>query len=757
VSDPEAGKADLAAVLLGMGWFPDQPGGLNRYLRGLLDALTAIGVDARAIVVGPVSQRRSDVDVAATAQAPLRERVTAFARCATQHASADVIDAHFALYAFLPVVLGRLRSRPLVVHFQGPWADENVVAGDRSRLRAYLRRLLERRVYRRADELVVLSRAFGRILVEQYGVSPWRISVIPPGVDLECFSPGDRKASRERLNLGEHELVALAVRRLVPRMGLDILLEAWRRVPGQRTLLIAGEGPLRAELEQQARRIGGEGSVRFLGRVGDDELVACYRAADVCVLPSIGLEGFGLAALEALACGTPVIASDCGGLPEVIAPLDPSLLVPVGDAGALAERLASDARLPTSTDCRAYAERFSWERAAKRHLDVYARAVTRARRDRPRVVYLDHSATLSGGELALLRLLGTLEVDAHVILAEEGPLVARLLAAGISVEVMPLAARARAHRRRASGLSSLAAVPATALYTLRLARRLRRLRPDLVHTNSLKADLYGGAAARMAGVPVLWHVRDRIADDYLSPSGVRLMRAAGRLLPAVVVANSSDTLAMLGNLRAPAHVVPSSVDGNAGPRRERDGPLRVGIVGRIAPWKGQHVFIDAFATAFPAGPEQAVVVGAPLFGADEDRYLDELRSLAAERGLGGRIEFTGFRDDVAGELARLDVLVHASVVPEPFGQVVVEGMAAGLPVVATAAGGPAEIVEDGVNGLLYPPGDVEALAQTLRRLAADATLRARLGANARERARDFDPIRIAERMREIYAETLRRR
>ena len=115
-----------------------------------------------------------------------------------------------------------------------------------------------------------------------------------------------------------------------------------------------------------------------------------------------------------------------------------------------------------------------------------------------------------------------------------------------------------------------------------------------------------------------------------------------------------------------------------------------------------------------------------------------------------RVEFLGFRDDVWRELARLDVLVHASVIPEPFGQVVVEGMAAGLPVLAAAAGGPAEIIEDGVDGVHVPPGYPEALAAALRRLAADPARRRRLGDAARRSARRYAPERTAEQMRGAY-------
>jgi glycosyltransferase involved in cell wall biosynthesis len=554
--------------------------------------------------------------------------------------------------------------------------------------------------------------------------------------------------------------VVLAVRRLVHRMGLGDLVEAWWLAGlgdygGQ--LLIVGTGPERAGLERRVAELGLSDSVRLLGAVPDNLLVEAYRAADVCAVPSAELEGFGLVVLESLACGTPVVATDVGGLPEVLDELQPDLVVPPARPDLLGARLLDAARgsrpLPGPEVCRTFAERHSWDLVAERHERLYA-AVAGAPDRRLSVVYVDHCAQLSGAELALLRLLGALpDVDAHVVLGEDGPLVDRMRAAGVSVEVLPMAARARLLRRDAVRVSA-AAVPAalaSTAYLARLTRRLRELRPDLVHTNSLKAALYGGLAGRAARVPVVWHVHDRISEDYLPRTAVRLVRGAARWLPDAVVANSAATRATLGPAAASAHVVWSPVDLTPA-TRVHSGQFTVGVVGRLAPWKGQDVFLRAFAEAFPAGPARAVLVGAALFG--EEDYAKDLRRMAERLGIADRVEFRCFREDVAAELARLDVLVHSSVVPEPFGQVVVEGMAAGLPVVAAAGGGPAEVVRDEVDGLLYRPGDAGALAAALRRLAADDALRARLAAAGLAGADRFRPGVAAERIRAVYRDVV---
>ncbi len=378
---------------------------------------------------------------------------------------------------------------------------------------------------------------------------------------------------------------------------------------------------------------------------------------------------------------------------------------------------------------------------------------------RLRVVYLDHCAQLSGGELALVRLLPFLEqaVDGLVVLADDGPLVARLQNIGVDTEVLPMAEVARGlprDRVRPSRLPLTSALH-TVAYTARLARRLRSLGPDLVHTNSLKSGVYGCVAARLARVPAIWHVHDRMAEDYLPHAATVLIRTLVAHLPAAVIANSRSTLATVARPGLVAEVIASPVPTIAVPTGdgERDGAtLRVGMVGRLAPWKGQHVFLAAFAQAFPDGGAEAVIVGAALFG--ESTYEDDLREQVTRLGLDGRVRFTGFLADVGDFLVSLDVLVHASVIPEPFGQVVVEGMAAGLAVVASDAGGPAEVITHGCDGVLVAPSDPDALAQALLDLAGDADGRHALGVAARKRARDFDPDLIAEQVLQLYRQVL---
>lgn len=369
-----------------------------------------------------------------------------------------------------------------------------------------------------------------------------------------------------------------------------------------------------------------------------------------------------------------------------------------------------------------------------------------------RVVYLDHVAILSGGELALLRTLPALTADVHptVILGEDGPLKAKLEEAGIDVRVLEMSADVRNTRRDKTTRLSTQQVRALFNYIKDLRRLLKDLDPDIIHTNSLKAALYGGVAGRSVGVPVLWHVRDRIADDYLPGTTVHLVRLAARVLPTAIVANSSATLATLprGGTVLASPVVPDGVvlPEATGTRPAR--PVTIGLVGRLSPWKGQDVFLRAFAQAFPDGQERAHLIGSAMFG--EADWETELHGLVQHLGLTGRVDFRGFREDVWAEYAELDIAVHASTTPEPFGQVVLEAMAAGVPVIAADEGGPAEIIQDGVDGLLVTPRNPVRLAHALVRLAHDEQLRAQLAEAGRSTALRYSPERTAQGLLRVY-------
>lgn len=385
------------------------------------------------------------------------------------------------------------------------------------------------------------------------------------------------------------------------------------------------------------------------------------------------------------------------------------------------------------------------------------------RTGRLRVVFLDHVARLSGGELAILRVMPALldEIDATVVLAEDGPLAERLRSVGATVLLLPLKAtiRDQSRSRAATSLVRPFVLVHLLVYTWRTSRLIRMLKPDVVHTNSLKSSLYGGVAGRLVRVSVVWQVRDRIAPDYLPRPTVALVRLAARWLPRGIVVNSRstlDTVPAAGRRAARLGiqpVVPDSVERHQVPSRRVEGQLTVGIVGRLSPWKGQHVFLEAFALAFRETNVRARLIGSSMFG--EDAYEARLRNDVTRLGIAEQVEFTGFRDDITSEFAALDITVHCSQIPEPFGQVVIEAMAAGSATIASNEGGPAEVITDGVDGLLVPPR-VQDLAVALEQLAHDPALRERLALAGRQTSQEYSPTRTADGLLAVYRAVLRR-
>ncbi len=400
---------------------------------------------------------------------------------------------------------------------------------------------------------------------------------------------------------------------------------------------------------------------------------------------------------------------------------------------------------------------------------------TSARRQPRRIVFFDHTARMGGGEISLLNLVVHLDARRFlpiVIIGEDGPLVDRLRKAKIETYILPMDSALSSTRKdtlTGPGALQLAKLWNAARYVFRLTRLLRYHRADLLHTNSLKADILGALAARLAGIPVIWHVRDRIADDYLPVAATRGFRFLCRFAPSYIVTNSSATLDSLSlPAMARARVVYNGIveskmndgkrwvvhDGFVEPptdtQMESGNRQTLGMVGRISPWKGQHIFIEAAARVhkqFPAAKFQ--IIGAPLFG--EAEYETQLHRQVEELGLSSVVEFTGFRSDVPYLVQNLTVLVHASTSGEPFGQVVIEGMAAGKPIIATDGGGIPEIVVDGATGLLVPMANADAMATAMIELLRDPQRAHQMGCAGRRRVEEnFTIAQTAAKVQSLY-------
>ena len=380
-------RSTVRTLQLGMEWFPEKPGGLNRVYFELVKHLPLANVEVQGLVAG-TSQVTQDSGGMIEGFAPRSEslipRLLSVRRLAVPLLRSDprlLVVSHFALYT--APVIDALAGHPMVVHFQGPWGLEGG-AERQSRLSVYLKTEVERAVYRRASAFIVLSRPFGQILERRFGVPPDKIHVIPGGVDVSRFAIRESRAEcRTTLGWPQDRPIVLAVRRLMRRMGLDDLVRATLRlrdrVPNV-LVLIAGDGPVRGELERQVASLGLEQNVRLLGFVPDEDLPLAYRAADLTVVPTIALEGFGLIVPESLAAGTPCFVPPVGGLPEAVSGLSRSLVLRSAGADAIADALGDALTgvtpLPSARECVNYARKnYDWPVIAERVRLVYEEAM----------------------------------------------------------------------------------------------------------------------------------------------------------------------------------------------------------------------------------------------------------------------------------------------------------------------------------------------------------------------------------------------
>lgn len=344
-----------------------------------------------------------------------------------------------------------------------------------------------------------------------------------------------------------------------------------------------------------------------------------------------------------------------------------------------------------------------------------------------------HAEFIGGGEHSLLDLLRQLSPEETLLATPSaGALTAEAEAAGIRTLQLPMPP---------VGWRSLGAIHAW-------RRWLRQEQPDLIHANSSRAALYAGLACLGMDIPLVFHCRVAERDRWLDWLIVRL---ASR-----IVANSRATARRFrprfaGKIETIYNGIelPAAIETLPGrPAEVPDGRI-VLCVARLSRWKRHDLLLAAFELLAAEIPELQLVL---LGGNDpfDPGWQQVLRARAAAMSCGNRIHWLGQRGDMANWYAASEVLVLPSR-EEPFGRVVVEAMAHGVPVVAANAGGPAEIIEPGVSGLLVDDDTPAGWAEALRLVLADASLRDRLIGGGRRRANEFSIERHVAAMLELFA------
>jgi glycosyltransferase involved in cell wall biosynthesis len=603
--------------------------------------------------------------------------------------------------------------------------------------------------------------------------------VIFPPVDVDAFQLSEVK-----------EDFYLTASRLVPYKKIDLVVEAFAKMP-ERKLVVIGDGPEMRKIRDKATA-----NVEIMGYQPFAVLHDRMRRARAFVFAAE--EDFGISVVEAQACGTPVIAYGKGGALETV--LDESHEYPTGlffdeqstqSIIQAVEDFELDPSAFSAAACRANAERFSMGRfrdSLRAHIQQVApqftlappaitssaeaihdralmtrKAENEAAADAMSVLAVDQSGVMGGAELSLLEVMKSMRGDNQAVLFDDGPFRIALEAVGLKVDVLDGAALGNVHKNgdmKRGGAGMVGGLMALVRGTIEKSRN-----SDVIYVNTQRAMVVGAIAGLITRRPVVWHLRDIVSPDHFGKTQLQIIKWCTKLMLERVIANSTaSAVALTALTRLKEEKLDVVFNGiSAEPFTELESVAQhelrarfglpqdaflVGSFSRLARWKGQHVLLEALLEA----PEMhAVFVGAALFG--EDAYEAELRAFVLEQGLADRVHFLGFQQDIAACMKAVDVVAHTSIMPEPFGRVIIEGMLAKRPIVAARAGGVTDIVEDRENGILCTPGDAHALATALSELETDSGLRDRLvGSGFTNATSRFGTERYVESVEKILSD-----
>ena len=760
--------------------FPDTIGGAGRYLHDAAMGLKALGhrvvIFAPQVDGCPPAETREGVEIirCGPLQAWWQAPGTLLAirrRFHELHAQTpfDIIAIHQPFPALVLLGSSKARRVPWVYHFHSPWAHESRLKYTRglgvpgARIKAALRYWVEQAVIGRARRVITLSRWMQQLVVKIHQLPAASVEVISGCVDLERFHPASsRQQVRQQLAVPADKRLLLTVRNLVPRMNLEALIRAVKIVAQSRPdvlLAIAGDGPLKKQLQDEITAHHLTGHVRLLGAVTDEALPRWYQGADLFVMPSKALEGFGLATLEALACGTPAVGTPIGGTKELLSQIDDGLLSAGTDCDAIAALLLGtlnrldkpEAFQGLSRRCEAFAAHFSLPVMAQHLEQSYKRA------QRIKVLHVHTLPVISGSGLnTFLSMRGQKEAGYEVALAcaPQGPLLAL-------VEQN----RMQVHRLRhmvwaINPVQDLLAV-------LELRALIKAQGYAVVHTHNSKAGFLGRLAGRLAEAPVIVHTIHGFAFHDQEPAWKRFLYktverwAAGWCDKLIVISQPLIEWALKEHIAPAGQMVKiySGIDLKAFRNPADTGALRaslgltkqdlvVGEVAKLWEGKGHDVLLKAVASIAQRAPSLRVV----LVG--EGGLRPRLEALADSLGIRNRVVFTGFHGDVAAITQVMDIAVLPSLF-EGMGRAVIEAQAAGKPVIGSRVGGIPDLIRQNVTGLLVEPGDVSGLASAIIQLCENPALRKQLGeAGSQSVDARFDARTMNQQILKVYDELL---
>lgn len=389
-----------------------------------------------------------------------------------------------------------------------------------------------------------------------------------------------------------------------------------------------------------------------------------------------------------------------------------------------------------------------------------------------KIVFLNPVGAIGGAERVLLTILAALltaqpNIQLYLIVGTDGPLIEQAQKLGVQVKVLKLPEELnqlgdsafKGNNKAIAGLILLLRLikilPSISKYIQEFKRSLRELKPDIIHSNGIKTHLLI-ALAGIKGIPVVWHIHDFYGSRPLMALALKWISDRATLGIAISQAVAQDARATLPRL--PIEVIYNAVDINYfSPTLPTlpSFPLRVGLVATFARWKGHDIFLEAAAGIVRSHPDLNIrfcIVGGAIYQTRGSQFSEqELRNKASHLGIAEKVDFLGFQQDIVAIYRSLDIVVHASTQPEPFGLAIVEAMACGRPVIVSQAGGAAELFTHNYDAVGVPPGEPIALATAILDLLNNSEKRQILSEKARNTVTErFNHERLGQQILAVY-------
>jgi glycosyltransferase involved in cell wall biosynthesis len=585
------------------------------------------------------------------------------------------------------------------------------------------------RVLNKANFIITVSEFSKSEITKYYRIPKEKITVIYNGVS-EAFQPIPAEVSKTVLQ--KHRLpetYLLFVGNVKPHKNITGLITSYKvaldRYPDLPPLVVLGQYTnLRKEFPKLTDLLRNEKLQRniiFTGVLPGEDLPAIYSRALVFLFPSF-YEGFGLSILEAMACGAPVVTSDCSSIPEIVD--DAAYLINPNDQEMIIEailKMATSTELQDTYRQRGFGlvKRYTWRRSAQQHLDIYQQARQNAikrrrnkrhapiQKEKLDILFLDqYGDRVGGGQVILMDILKKFRSsglwNVYISVPNEGKFTEKIQQLGFPYYCIPTWKPSSLERIALADM--LRYIFSSIRSTYYLSHKIKEYDIDVVYCNGGRTFLNGAFLSILFSVQIFFHLH-----LILENRQKRAVTLAGRLPGIKGIIAVSNTLekayvedaiyskiSIVNNWASPTLLHVPRIERAPAPAQ----PLRIGVVGQISQAKGQWTVLESLVRCSTVLPVQLSIFGDPLT-TEPDQWQDLETKIDQLCRDGWKIKNEGFRDDMAAIYDQLDVLIIPSVVPEAFGLTAIEAMIREVVVIANRSGALPEIIQDGVNGLLY--------------------------------------------------------